>query len=74
VRLSPSLLRAIVAGCDGNEDAALRLARRWQALLPEMHAAAERIRAEVRAAPCSCATFAEPTADGRCSRCWGRPR
>lgn len=35
--------------------------------------AAERVREQMRSAPCTCARPATPADDGRCSHCWGWP-
>jgi hypothetical protein len=68
--ISPHLLDAIVNATSGDE-AAKDLYRRWRAVLPELEERAQRIREEVRTAPCSCERAAEPLLWGRCPRCWG---
>ena len=74
--IAPRLLSAIVASSHGDEAAARALVRRWEATLRENDRRAERIRADVRDAACSCASTvpAEGLPDGRCSRCFGRIR
>ncbi len=72
--LTPTLLTAILAATGGDEAAAFRLARRWQATLDDAAVRADRIRHQVAKAGCSCVRMAEPTNDGRCSRCYRRAR
>jgi hypothetical protein len=70
--LSTSLLDAIWDATH-DEARAERLAQRWERVIPEMEAAAERIRRQVRESVCRCqATPDTMTADGRCERCYGR--
>lgn len=68
------LLAAILDVCGGDQVAAQRLAREWEAALARSEEIATRIRAEVLAAGCSCAVVApvERLSDGRCARCYGR--
>ena len=66
------ILQAILRHTD-DEVEQERLAREWNRLLPEMEAAGERIREQVRQSVCRC--WLEPefiTEDGRCGRCYGR--
>jgi hypothetical protein len=50
-----------------------RLAREWNRTLPEMKAAGERIREQVRNSRCRCELEPEfVTEDDRCGRCFGR--
>ena len=62
------LLRAIVR--DVPEDDRLRGAREWERRLPEMQAAADRIRGQAASSSCLC-EYPAPGRDGRCTRCWG---
>jgi len=62
------LLEAIARACD-DEVRMEAIAREWRRRLPEMHAAAERIRAAARVTPCSCVeaeSETEGVADDRC--------
>jgi hypothetical protein len=63
------LLRAIVRNAPEGER--LRVAREWERRLPEMQAAAERIRAQVAAARCRC-HYPGRIEGGRCSKCMGQ--
>ena len=66
------LLDAILCATD-DEAEQERLAREWRRRLPEMEAAAERIRVQVRDRVCRCQLDPESiTDDGRCGRCFGR--
>jgi hypothetical protein len=44
------------------------------AYVVKAEALAARIREQLCTARCTCARPATPADDGRCSRCWGRPR
>jgi hypothetical protein len=72
--LPEHLLDSIWDAADGDEAEAERLAQRWRRVLPQMEARAERIRVQVRESVCSCELPADASADGRCSRCWGKAR
>lgn len=50
-----------------------QLTERWRRVIPEMEAAARRIREKVRNYQCRCKLEPESiTKDGRCGRCYGR--
>lgn len=71
--LTERLLDAIWVAAEGDEAEAEKLAQRWQAVIPEMEARAERIRAQVRDRVCHCQMDPEfIPKDGRCGRCSGR--
>lgn len=68
------LLAEILRVTNGDEARAERLAREWVRVERQASEVAERVRAQARTARCVCARRpAEPTPDGRCSRCWGTP-
>lgn len=70
--LPDSLLAAIIRST-ADELEQRRLARRWKAALRRCAELDARIRAQMRAVRCSCEMpSSELTADGRCSRCFGR--
>jgi hypothetical protein len=72
VTVPEHILRAIVSHTDDQVEQE-RLAREWARRLPEMEAAGERIRAQVRERVCRCESDpAFITEDGRCKRCFGR--
>ncbi len=75
--LPDSLLRAIVnavqrAGGDLHD--AHDLAEVWERLDADLDRRIARMRFEAEHAPCCCETPAEPGADGRLSRRYGRPQ
>jgi hypothetical protein len=50
-----------------------KLAERWRQVIPEMEAAARRVREQVRNTRGRCQLEPESvTKDGRCGRCYGR--
>ncbi len=69
----PDFMLKRILDVAGDEVEQERLAREWVRVTRETREAAERIRAQMAAAPCSCASLGELAADGRCSRCWGTP-
>jgi hypothetical protein len=74
--LPNSLLRAIgnaVELAGGDMDDVDDLVDVWERLDADLDRRGARMRFEAEQAGCCCLAPTEPGADGRCSRCWGRP-
>jgi hypothetical protein len=69
----PRPLLEAIADVAADEADAERLAREWLVVTRQTQGAAERIRRAVRDARCSCMRPAQPSSEGRCSRCFGWP-